>query len=304
MLERAIAFSAALAPPLQTVEQKLARGRAWFNLNTTTALTNLLDRRIVALNNARTIFDEIAKDAATTPLAEEAQRLSLLASTSLAGAEMGKPNNVGLAAAFDAIQRAVAGHTERLRNGKAGSTAVREKKSLTLAHIRLATVLQRMGRGSERLESLRLAERYGAELVNADPADMHSQLIWLSANTAMLEALYDETQIGQVVTLAADVLARLDQLPDKVREQIQAKNIRGSVWITLGRAQATLAEDEKQTSAARLAYWGDALKNLTAGLEMQMSIKALFQDEEAKALDDTRKAIVHAESEIARLSKI
>ncbi len=304
MLEKAIAFSAALAPPLQTVEQKLARGRAWFNLNTTTALTNLLDRRIVALNNARTIFDEIAQDAATTPLTGEAERLSLLASTSLAGAEMGKPNNAGLAAAFDAIQRAVAGHTARVRSGKAGSAAVREKKSLALAHARLATVLQRMGRGSERLESLRLAERYGAELVDADPVDMHSQLIRLSANTAMLEALYDETQIGQVVTLSAAVLARLDQLPEQVREQIQAKNIRGSLLITLGRAQAALAEDEKQTNTARLAYWGDALKNLTAGLEVQMSIKSLFQDDEAKALDDTRKAIARAESEIDRLSKI
>ena len=304
MLEKAIAFSAALPLPLQTVDQKLARGRAWFNLNTTTALTNVLDRRIIALNEARTIFDEIAKDAATTPLAEEAQRLSLIASTSLAGAEMGKPGNAGLAAAYDAIQRAVAGHTERIRSAQGGSAAVREKKSLALAHIRLATVLQRMGRGSERLDSLRLAERYGDELVNADPADMHSQLIRLSANTAMLEALYDETQIGQVVTLAAGVLARLDQLPEQVREQLQGKNIRGSVLITLGRAQAALAENDKQTNAARLAYWQDALKNLTTGLETQMSIKALFQDGEAKAFDDTRKAIARAESEIARLSKI
>ncbi len=303
MLEKAIAFSAALAPPLQTVEQRLARGRAWFNLNTTTALTNLLDRRIEALSNARTIFDEIAKDSAT-PLAGEAQRLSLIASTSLAGAEMGKPNNAGLAAAYDAIQRAVAGHSERLRSGKAGSAAVREKKSLALAHVRLATVLQRMGRGIERLDSLRLAERYGAELVDADPADMHAQLVRLSANTAMLEALYDETQIGQVMTLAADVLARLDQLPEQVREQIQGKNIRGSVLITLGRAQAALAENEKQTDAARLALWEDALKNLTAGLETQMSIKSLFQNDEAKAMDDTRKAIARAENEIDRLSKI
>ena len=303
MLEKAIAFSAALAPPLQTVEQKLARGRAWFNLNTTTALTNLLDRRIVALSNARAIFDEIAKDAATTPIAEEAQRLSLIASTSLAGAEMGKPNNAGLAAAYDAIQRAVAGHSERVRSAKGGSGAVREKKSLALAHIRLATVLQRMGRGSERLDSLRLAERYGAELVDADPADMHSQLVRISANTAMLEALYDETQIGQVVTLAADVLARLDQLPEQVRDQIQGKNIRGSVLITLGRAQAALGENEKQANAARLANWEEALKNLTAGLETQMSIKSLFQDEEAKALDDTRKMIARAETEIDRLSR-
>lgn len=302
MAEKAISFSAALPLPLQTVDQKLARGRAWFNLNTTTALTNLLDRRIVALSNARTIFDEIARDAATAPLAEEAQRLSLIASTSLAGAEMGKPSNSGLAAAYDAIQRAVAGHTERVRSAKAGSAAVREKKSLALAHVRLATVLQRMGRGSERLESLRLAERYGAELVNADPADMHSQLVRLSANTAMLEALFDETQFGQVVPLAAEVLARLDQLPDQVREQMQGKNIRGSVLITLGRAQAALAGNETQTNAVRLALWEDAVKNLTAGLETQMSIKSLFQEEETKALDDTRKAIARAESEIARLS--
>lgn len=302
MLEKAISFSAALAPSLQTVEQKLARGRAWFNLNTTTALTNLVDRRIVALSNARTIFDEIQKEAAATPLADEAQRLSLIASLSLAGAEMGKPNNAGLTDAYDAIQRAVAGHTERLRNAKGGSAAVREKKSLALAHIRLATVLQRMGRGSERLDSLRLAERYGAELVDADPADMHGQIVRLSANTAMLEALYEETQIGQVVTLANDVLARLDQLPEAVREQLQGKNIRGSVLVTLGRAQTALAEREQQTDAARLASWREALNNLTTGLETQMSIKALFQDDEAKELDLTRAAIARAESEIARLS--
>ena len=198
----------------------------------------------------------------------------------------------------------MAGHTGRIRSTQGGSAAVREKKSLALAHIRLATVLQRMGRGSERLDSLRLAERYGEELVNADPVDMHSQLIRLSANTAMLEALYDETQLGQVVTLAADVLARLDQLPEQVREQLQGKNIRGSVLITLGRAQAALAENPKQTNATRLAYWQDALKNLPTGLETQMSIKALFQDDEAKAFDDTRKAIARAESEIVRLSKI
>ena len=303
MLEKAIAFSNSLAPPLQTVDQKLARGRAWFNLNTTTALTNLLDRRIEALSNARTIFDEIQRDATATPLGDEAQRLSLLSSTSLAGAEMGKPNNAGLNAAYDAIQRAVVGHTERVRSGKAGSAAVREKKSLALAHVRLATVLQRLGRGSERLDSLRLAERYGAELVAADPADMHGQLIRLSANTAMLEALYDETQIAQISPLATDVLARLDQLPEQVREQTQSKNIRGSVLITLGRAQATLADNAQQLDAARLVLWGDALKNLTGGLAMQMSIKALFQDDEAKALEETRKAIARAEIEIARLSK-
>ncbi len=303
MLEKAIAFSTSLAPALQTVDQKLARGRAWFNLNTTTALTNLLDRRINALSNARTIFDEVQKDAATTPLADEAQRLSLIASVSLAGAEMGKPNNAGLNAAYDAIQRAVAGHTERVKNAKGGSAAVRDKKSLALAHVRLATVLQRMDRGSERLDSLRLAERYGAELVEADPADMHGQVVRLSANAVMLEALYDETQIGQIVPLATEVLARLDQLPEPVREQIQGKNIRGSVLITLGRAQAALAEREQQPDAARLAYWGDALKNLTTGLETQVSIKSLFQEEELKALDESRKTIARAESEIDRLSQ-
>ena len=36
---------------------------------------------------------------------------------------------------------------------------------------------------------------------------------------------------------------------------------------------------------------------------MQMSIKALFQDDEAKAFDETQKLIARAESEIARLSK-
>ena len=304
MLEKAIAFSTALAPPLQTVDQKLARGRAWFNLNTATALTNLVDRRIVALSNARTIFDEVQRDVAATPLADEAQRLSLITSVSLSGAEMGKPDGAGLNAAYEAIQRAVAGHTERIRNIKVGSAAVREKKSLALAHIRLAVVLQRLGRASERLDSLRLAERYGAELVDADPADMHGQLVRLSANTVMLEALYDETQIGQVVTLATEVLARFAQLPEQVREQIQGKNIRGSVLITLGRAQAALAEREQQLDAARLAYWGDALKNLTAGLETQLSINTLFQDEEAKALDVTRTAIARAEREIARLSRV
>ena len=304
MLEKAIAFSGSLGPSLQTVDQKLARGRVWFNLNTTTALTNLLDRRIEALSNARAIFDDIQNNAATTTLGDEAQRLSLMTSLSLAGAEMGKPNNIGLNAALEAIQRAVAGHTQRVRDGKGGSAAVREKKTLTLAQIRLATVLQRLRRGSERLDSLRLAERYGAELVAADPADMHSQLISLSANTAMLEALYDETQIAQIAPLANDLLARLNQLPEQVREQIQAKNIRGAVLITLGRAQAALADDAKQTDAARLAYWSDALKNLTTGLEVQMSIKSLFQDDEAKALEETRKAIARAESEIARLSKV
>ena len=304
MLEKAIAFSGSLAPPLQTPDQKLARGRAWFNLNTTTALTNLLDRRIEALSNARTIFDEIQKDGATTPLGDEAGRLSLITSLSLAGAEMGKPNNAGLNAAYDAIQRAVAGHTERVRNTKGGSAAVREKKSLTLAHLRLATVLQRLNRGSERLDSLRLAERYGAELVAADPADMHGQLIRLSANTAMLEALYEETQIAQISPVASDVLARLDQLPEQVRAQTQAKNIRGTVLITLGRAQAALAETEQQTNVARLVLWSDALKNLSAGLDVQLSIKELFQNDEAKAFDETRKAIARAETEIARLSKL
>lgn len=81
----------------------------------------MLDRRIVALNNARTVFDEIEKDAAATLLAKEAQRLSLIASTSLAGAEMGTPGNAGLASAYDAVQRAVAGHTERVRSAKGGA---------------------------------------------------------------------------------------------------------------------------------------------------------------------------------------
>ena len=125
-----------------------------------------------------------------------------------------------------------------------------------------------------------------------------------AARREVLEALFDETQIGQVVTLTAEVLARFEQLPDQVHEQIQGKNIRGIVHLTLGRAQAALAESEQQTDAARPGYWGDALKRLTAALETQMSIKALFQDEEAKALDDTRKAIARARSEIARLSKI
>ena len=108
--------------------------------------------------------------------------------------------------------------------------AVRDKKGLALAHIRLAAVLQRMGRGSERLDSLRLAERYGAELVDANPADMHGQRVRLSANTAMLEALYDETQIGQVVTLTTDVLAKFEQLPEPVREQLQGKTSGAACW--------------------------------------------------------------------------
>ena len=302
MLEKAIAFSAALPPPLQTVDQKLARGRAWFALNATTALLNLSDRRIVVLTNARSIFDEIQQDSAATPQTDEAQRLSLLTSVSLAGAEMGKPNGAGLNAAYEAIQRAVAGYAERVRTGKPGSAVVRDKKALAYAHMRLATVLERLGRGAERLDSLRLAERYGAELVEADPADMHAQLLRLSANTSMLEALYDETQIGPIVPLATEALARLDQLPDQVREQIQGKNIRGSLLVTLGRAQASMAEREQQTDASRLSYWRDALKNLSAGLEVQMSIKQLFQDEEAKAFDETRKVIARAEAEVSRLA--
>ena len=49
MLEKAIAFSNTRALLLQTVDQKLARGRARFHTNTTTALTSRVDRRIVAL---------------------------------------------------------------------------------------------------------------------------------------------------------------------------------------------------------------------------------------------------------------
>ena len=117
-------------------------------------------------------------------------------------------------------------------------------------------MLQRLGRGSERLDSLRLAEQYSMELVDTDPADMHGQRVRLSANQVMLEALYGETQIGQLVTLASDALAKLDQLSEQFREQLQGKNIGGSVLIALGRAQAALAEREQQSEAARLAYWG------------------------------------------------
>ena len=94
------------------------------------------------------------------------------------------------------------------------------------------------------------------EIADADPADMHGQRVRLSANQVMLEALYGETQIGQLVNLASDVLARLDQLSEQVREQLQGKNICGSVLIALDRAQAALAEREQQSVAARLAYWG------------------------------------------------
>ena len=142
------------------------------------------------------------------------------------------------------------------------------------------------------------------ELVDADPADMHGQRVRLSANQVMLEALYGETQIGQLVTLASDALAKLDQLSEQFREQLQGKNIGGSVLIALGRAQAALAEREQQSEAVRLAYWGDALKNLTVGLETQLSINTTFQDDEAEAPDVARAAIARAESEIARLSRV
>ena len=46
----------------------------------------------------------------------------------------------------------------------------------------------------------------------------------------MLEALYDETQIGQVVTLATDVLAKFEQLPEPVREQLQGKGSGTARW--------------------------------------------------------------------------
>ena len=59
---------------------------------------------------------------------------------------------------------------------------------------------------------------------------MHGQRVRLSATTAMLEALYDETQIGQVVTLATDVLAKFEQLPEPVREQLQGKGSGTARW--------------------------------------------------------------------------